>query len=101
MRVESKTVTIVGYDMNQFSCVTEYSDTPNIRDFTLEIPQESLTCASLFASIFASCAEMCGYDELREENKQCVRHFKKQYEKCGPVPKDWFDPSEMFRYWGI
>ena len=101
VRVESKTVTIVGYDLNQFSCVTDYSDTQNIRDFTLEIPQESLTCASLFASIFASCAEMCGYDELREENKQCLRHFKKQYEKCGPVPLDWFDPSEMFRYWGI
>ena len=101
VRVESKTVTIVGYDLNQFSCVTEYADIQNIRDFTLEIPREIHTCASLFASIFASCAEMCGYDELREENKQCLRHFKKQYEKCGPVPKDWFDPSEMFRYWGI
>ena len=97
VRVESKTVTIVGYDLNQFSCVTDRKDMYIIPDVTLEIPRDSSRCASLYASVMASCVEMCGHDELQQENKRCVEHYLGQYEKCGPAAVEWYDPRN--EYW--
>ena len=98
VRVESKTVTIVGYDLNQFSCVTDRKDMYIIPDVTLEIPRDGGECANLYASIMASCVEMCGHDELQQENKRCVEHFLDQYEKCGPAAVEWYDPRKEYWY---
>ena len=98
VRVESKTVTIVGYDLNQFSCVTDRKDMYIIPDVTLEIPRDSSECANLYASIMASCVEMCGHHEPRQENKRCVEHFLDQYEKCGPAAVEWYDPRKEYWY---
>ena len=98
VRVESKTVTIVGYDLNQFSCVTDRKDMYIIPDVTLEIPRDSSRCASLYASVMASCVEMCGHDELQQENKRCVEHYLGQYEKCGPAAVEWYDPRNEYWY---
>ena len=86
-RTVGKTVTVIGYDINQHMASCGYDDRLNIPDTTYEMPREQWKCMSEIASLMAACCEVCGGEDPAHRRTQCRRHFAEQaITKCGGDP---------------
>lgn len=86
-RTVGKTVTVIGYDINQHVASCGHDDRLNIPDTTYEMPREQWKCLSEIASLVAACCEVCGGEDPAHRRTQCARHFAKQaVNKCGRDP---------------
>ena len=86
-RTVGKTVTVIGYDINQHMASCGYDDRLDIPDMTYEMPREQWKCLSEIASLMATCCEVCGGEDAAHRRTRCAKHFAEQsISKCGGDP---------------